>query len=101
MTQCVPVAQAQKRHGPFLPSPKFSSSSPLILSTPLPHLFRAQPFAALLASGSSWCLGIPEAPREAPPEPAGVAEGVQGQPASRQEAALRGSGPGSSLCEFP
>ncbi|PNI10641.1 IL27 isoform 1, partial [Pan troglodytes] len=59
----------------------------------------AQPVAASLAPGSSWCLGIPKAPREAPAEPAGAAEGVHSQPASCQEAALQGSGPGPPLCE--
>lgn len=85
------------------PSLEFSllSSSPQALPSfcpPSPQLSRAWPFAALLAPGSSWCLGISKAPGETPPEPRG---GVQGQPASCQEAAVRSSGPGTLLCEFP
>lgn len=80
-----------------------SEKAPSLLSAPtssLPsHLPRTQSVAAVLAPGSSWCLGIPTAPREA--EPAGAAEGVQDQPESRQKAVLRDSGPGPSLCESP
>lgn len=92
-TQALPTAQAQKGHVEFF------SSFPPTWPTISPPLSRAQPLVAVLAPGSCWCLGIPEAAREAPPEPAGAAEGVQGQPAPRQEAVLRGSDPGPPLCE--